>query len=471
MFNKNFYPTPIHVLDLMNIDCMNKTVLEPQAGKGDIVDYLKLNGAKKVIACEINKDLQKIVQSKCQLVGDDFFTITKGDVSHVQMIVMNPPFDNADKHIMHAFEIAPEGCEIISLCNWQTISNKSRYRLLTKLINDSYGVTENLGNCFSNSERKTDVPVGLVRLFKPIVSQSTEFDGFFIDEEPKFEGSNGLMPFNEVRNVVNRYVEAVKEFDNVIKSLEIIKQLTNEIVGASSLSVKVSDELIENKHEYMKNLQVKSWEYVINKAGVRKYTTSEMNAEINKFVNTQNKYPFTMKNVYQMFNIIIQTRKQQFDKSLVNVIDNFTRHTKENRFEVEGWVANEGHLLSKKIIIPNIFKRVYDYENGCDSKYVTPEWYGFRGVNSNFQRLDDLVKIICLLSGYMYDDILKLRDYSDKKGNITTNKWLDMGIFTFKAFYKGTIHLKFKDEKDWYLVNQAYGKLKGFVLPEKYKKK
>ena len=90
MFSKNFFPTPVDVLDLMNIDCLNKVVLEPQAGKGDIIDYLKLNGVKKVIACEINKDLQKIVQSKCELIGDDFFNLTKSDITHVQMIVMNP---------------------------------------------------------------------------------------------------------------------------------------------------------------------------------------------------------------------------------------------------------------------------------------------------------------------------------------------------------------------------------------------
>lgn len=32
------------------------------------------------------------------------------------------------------------------------------------------------------------------------------------------------------------------------------------------------------------------------------------------------------------------------------------------------------------------------------------------------------------------------------------------------------MHVKFKDLNDWYLLNQAYGKLKGFTLPEEYKK-
>jgi hypothetical protein len=28
------------------------------------------------------------------------------------------------------------------------------------------------------------------------------------------------------------------------------------------------------------------------------------------------------------------------------------------------------------------------------------------------------------------------------------------------------MHLKFKNEGDWQKINQAYGKLKGFTLPE-----
>lgn len=64
---------------------------------------------------------------------------------------MNPPFSNAAKHILHAWEIAPEGCEIISLCNWETIKNSysSERRQLEEII-DNYGDDSvNLGKCFN----------------------------------------------------------------------------------------------------------------------------------------------------------------------------------------------------------------------------------------------------------------------------------------------------------------------------------
>ena len=48
--NVDFYPTPVEVIKTMLLgeDIFNKVILEPSAGKGDIVDYLKENGAGEV---------------------------------------------------------------------------------------------------------------------------------------------------------------------------------------------------------------------------------------------------------------------------------------------------------------------------------------------------------------------------------------------------------------------------------------
>lgn len=52
--NADFYPTPKEVIEqmMMGENIVGKTVLEPSAGKGDIVDWLKESGAARVIACE-----------------------------------------------------------------------------------------------------------------------------------------------------------------------------------------------------------------------------------------------------------------------------------------------------------------------------------------------------------------------------------------------------------------------------------
>ena len=54
MFTKNFYPTPLHLINLMveGFAIEGKRILEPSAGKADIVNYLIDHGAT-VEACEI----------------------------------------------------------------------------------------------------------------------------------------------------------------------------------------------------------------------------------------------------------------------------------------------------------------------------------------------------------------------------------------------------------------------------------
>ena len=72
--NPDFYPTPVEVIEqmMMGEDIIGKTILEPSAGSGNIVDWLKKNGAGEVIACEIDPTLRKLLDGKCPHIGDDF---------------------------------------------------------------------------------------------------------------------------------------------------------------------------------------------------------------------------------------------------------------------------------------------------------------------------------------------------------------------------------------------------------------
>ena len=116
----------------------------------------------------------------------DFLSLTSDKISHIDFIIMNPPFSADEKHILHAYEIAPKGCKIIALCNYQTIDNRfsaDRKRLFTLIEN--YGSVQNLGDCFNNAERKTGVEIGLIKIQKQGVKESAEFDGFFLEDDPE----------------------------------------------------------------------------------------------------------------------------------------------------------------------------------------------------------------------------------------------------------------------------------------------
>lgn len=78
MFNKDFFPTPYHVIhEMLNgYDLTGKVILEPSAGKGDIVDFCIGSGAANIIACEIVPELMQILNSKCKVIAEDFLTVT-----------------------------------------------------------------------------------------------------------------------------------------------------------------------------------------------------------------------------------------------------------------------------------------------------------------------------------------------------------------------------------------------------------
>jgi len=68
------------------------SVLEPSAGKGDMVDILNKHGITNIDCIEICHSLKKILELKgCNLVGSDFLEFND---KKYDRIIMNPPFEN-----------------------------------------------------------------------------------------------------------------------------------------------------------------------------------------------------------------------------------------------------------------------------------------------------------------------------------------------------------------------------------------
>ena len=483
MFNKDFFPTPREVVDsmLVGVDVKGKIVLEPSAGKGDIVDALFEYGASRVIACEINPDLAQIVAKKAQFLKADFLEVTAEEISHVDLIVMNPPFSADEKHITHAFEIMPKGCELVALCNSETIFNPfSQYRNKLKYLIEKNGYYSSLGKVFDTAERKSDVAVCLVRLFKKKDgSEQDEFEGYFDLAETVEYGEEGIMKHNEVREIVNRYVGAVKLFDEVLDHNIRMNQLIGKFPMSEYTHGGYDNELfkfgLSQKDKPIKREQFKiivqkaAWKYVFAQMKMEKYMTQGVKQDINKFIEKQINVPFTMKNIFKMLEIIVGTSSSRFDTALLEVFDHFTKHTKENRFSVEGWATNSSYMFNRKIIINYVFSR---------ESYKPGDEIGLQySRNPAYLKFDDLVKVMCSISGTDWNSIGSFWDYYIKNGQyanrpaLKTNTWYDFHFFRFKGFLKNTMHLEFKDEKLWCLLNQRVGELKGFVLPEEMKKK
>ena len=191
MFNNNqdFYPTPLNIIRNMleKVDFkMIGSVLEPSAGKGDIVsaviDRFKIahsacysREAKwDIDTIEIDENLRYILQGKkYRVVHDDF--LTYDTYKKYDIIIMNPPFIEGDKHLLKALEMQEVGGQIICLLNAETLKNpysNTRKDLVRKLEEYNAEITYH-NSSFINAERSTNVEIALIKINIPKVKDDS----------------------------------------------------------------------------------------------------------------------------------------------------------------------------------------------------------------------------------------------------------------------------------------------------------
>lgn len=464
LFSKELYPTPPEVISrmMMGEDYVGKTILEPSAGTGNIVSWLQDNGAGRVVACEIDSRLRQVLGDKCEIIGTDFLQVTSEQVSHIEMIVMNPPFSNADEHILHAWDIAPAGCTIVALCNTDTIDyyRYDKKKALLKQTVTENGNHEKLGRVFSQSERTTDVCVSLVKLYKP-GSGENEFEGFFtddVDPEELHPGVEGLMPYNAVRDIVNRYVTAVSMFDDALAAATRINEVTKDNdcfsirFGAFSQGHQIT------RDQYKNELQKASWRWIFKKLDMTRFVTKSVREKINQLVESQQAIPFTMKNVYRLLDMIVQTHGQRMEQTLCEAFDTICSFSAENSTAGETWKTNSNYMVNRKFIVPNITEwKTFSFSTG--NPYVELGYYG------KADQIDDIHLALCHLTGTPPP-----KDYSEqfsctiRNMNLPWGEWGEWGFFRIKGFKKGTMHFEFKDEEVWSRFNQAVAATRGWQV-------
>ena len=494
--NPDFYPTPERVIAQMMIgeDIIGKRVLEPSAGSGNIVRWLKRNGAQEVIACEKDQHLRKLLNGECRLIAEDFLQVTSDEVSHVDYIVMNPPFSRGAEHILHAYEIAPANCTIVALCNTSNVTGRS-YSKTNNLLAETvklHGSREDLGSVFDDdAERTTRCEVSLLKLYKQGSGDSEFADYFFSSfDEDSLEGNGkeGLMSYNFVRDIVNRYVSAVKLFDSVLQASKEIndladfydfKTVTDQFTGESkqervsygsvpvrfgAIVVKDDERLASEgtaitHDQYKKALQKHYWKIIFQKLHMEKYATAQLRDQINKFVEQQTNVPFTMKNVYRVIDIVIQTNGQRMQKALVEAFDTICSFSAENSTAGETWKTNANYMINRKFIVPYIVSVGWSGTFEVDySDYV----------HRKCEMIEDVVKALCTITGRDYDTIGSLRRFIyNNRDKIKFGEWFEWGFFRCKGFKKGTMHFEFLDEDVWFKFNYECAKLRGWNLPKK----
>ena len=326
----SFYPTPPKLAGIMlsRVDWSKvRTVLEPSAGKGDLVEAVKsaladnepgsrfygksdhrglkfrddLHQHMDIDVVEIDENLQQILIGKgFNLVHDDFLTYSTLKV--YDLILMNPPFQNGDKHLLKAISMIEDiGGQIVCLLNAETIRNQytnSRY-MLAQRLSDLGARIEFFPNAFKRAERKTDVEIAMVTICIPTKKhESRIWEGMkkARTEAADSEDPSALVSGNWIEQMVAEYeleadagVELLKEYGAMIP---YIMSGGEEIYSAPLIRVSVGSEKEVKQvntsviNEYLRRVRSKYWRMLLNRPEINRKMTSDMSKQYHAKLET-----------------------------------------------------------------------------------------------------------------------------------------------------------------------------------------
>lgn len=524
-----FYPTPPELIAKMLetvIRERNKTILEPSAGKGDILDFISLykqnesgcgykwlieqlkesnyddipqmllqetvkdfkNGkrAREVInaeCIEIDSNLCAILKDKGYRVYNDDFLLYDDD-KHYDLIIMNPPFSNGDEHLLKAISIAEKtGSKIICLLNAETVKNpySNKRKLLASKL-EKYGAEiEFVENAFSDAERKTDVEVAIVRADVPApfkensrIWEELETNGIEINE-PEFSGEivSANEPLKMAVKLYKKELEAGKRLIEEYLSLKpyLTSSFENEDTPSYMRGCLLTLSSGKNGldwNEYLYSLRYKYWRELLHNPKFMQNLTSNLREEYYSMISEFASRDFSLKNIYAVkMDIISRTAKGIEEK----IVDMFEQLSYKNSMDAagnvhyfNGWKSNSAFKINQKVVVP--------YCNCWDGICKKFDFWHY-GYGSNvFRILDDIEKCLAFLQigeselDYAVDLSGHLKVCQERQ---ETRK-LQFRFFDVDIFKKGTMHIKFRDEELLKRFNIYGCQHKGW-LPPAYGKK
>lgn len=484
MFNKDFYPTDKKRFDILTqgLDFSKyreKCILEPSAGKGDMVKFISQSLSKydntKIIALELNPELNTILRSidYCDVIGTDFLN-TK-ITYRVDLIIMNPPFSDGCKHLLKAWEVLHAG-EIRCFLNAETYRNPyTEERKLLKSIIDTHGEIIGIDNYFTETERKTNVDIICIKLVKE-EQESFNFDtSNFKAENIKFPDdlseSTDIVINNILKNRELYYLQAIEAFKEAMIACQKFRYMSQGILGDYPSWDKYTKLIWEGDfNNFISRLNSEAWQNVLDSSKFANYLTTKVKEDFTSRFSQQRKVAFTEENMKEMFSILFMNRTSILDSCILEVFDTMTMYYKENRCHIEGWKTNDKYKVNMKVILPRYIK-YGQYYNSDDLKRYGDK---FSLDYSYYSKLDDIDRALCYITGKQMKSIKTIKnslsDFFTILGKVRTgdkfNSDCESEFFNIKFFKKGTIHITFKDKLLWQWFNCKACELRGYPLPE-----
>lgn len=477
---EQFYPTPENLANKMveKVDWKKVSyVLEPSAGKGDIVKAIRNRKDKstknhiglRIDCVEIDPILRGILKEskKCSVVASDFLaweTHTRYDA-----ILMNPPFKYGDKHLLKAIYMLEHGGQIVCILNAETLrkdKGNTRKDLINKL--DEYNAeVEFISNAFSDAERKTDVEIALIYISIPFESEKPiTLDGMKKAAQIKEDlyDVTDIVSSDFVKAIVQRYNMEAKIGLKILDQFETLNKYIgqNRLICCSVVSPDEESKLkLGAQNTYLMRLRYKYWEKLFSSKEMSSLMTRDIREKYMGMLREFEWFDFNEENIHELRLELSKGVVESMEDAIIKMFDFLTYQNsmdKQNNVHYySGWKTNNACAIGKKSIISAY--GLYD-----------SRWGGHWSEYKARDVLEELEKVLTYLDNGRTDgvecgQIIRNTVKSGYNGERFSCKFFDL---EFKK--KGTVHIYYTDMALIKKLNIFAGKKKNW-LPYDYGKK
>jgi phospholipid N-methyltransferase len=467
-----FYPTPLYIVNKMlaNVNFNKvKTVLEPEAGQGDIakicrdkMKYIRGTGYNSdkytpdIDCIEINPQLQAILKADgFRIVHNNFLTYQT--CKRYDLIIMNPPFSNGEKHILKALEMQKNGGQIVCLLNADTIKNtysNTRKDLFQKLQEYNAKI-DFIPDAFVDAERKTKVEIALINVIIPAKQQPSYFVEQLKKEQEQYKEESkdsenyeqrSLVKNNLINSIVEQYNLEVKVGIRLIQEYNAMAPMILTSFDKDNYSCKpilkldfpdtyqYSDHLSIN--EFVRRVRRKYWTALFTNPQFMELLTQNLCEHYRNKVEELTEYDFSFYNIYTIKQEMTKNMVKGVEDTILSLFEELSyKHswydeTSKNIRYYNGWKTNKAYIINKRVIIP---------------LSAFSEWSG--RINYSYkvkEKLSDIEKVFNYLDTGLTKELDMSSTLKAAEENGETKK-ITLKYFDVTFYKKGTCHIEFRN--------------------------
>lgn len=538
-YGKDFYPTPEDLAEKLAVRVKEGlkqlaiygtcTILEPSAGKGDLIHavskvlakadvdfieqdehlraltdyefseekkhrlseekkqydrrYIEDSGKYEYVNFQkyekLRKEVDAIDSVSVRCIGDDFLAFHTH--KKYDCILMNPPFSEGDKHLLKALDMQrKQGGMVVALLHAETIRNPytAARKQLCNLLEQYNAKIEYLNHAFSHAERKTNVEIAFISVYVAAEERKSNiWEGLKLEraQQVKQKEACGYVIKKEGMTYIDSMIEQCNfEIEATLRLAEeyaAMKQYMLDVpVGETDyqrwlLNLKVGDKAFE-VNAYLRQVHLKYWKALFHNPQFTGMLTSNLRDEFYNMVEGMKEYAFNTFNIRQIQKRMAEQLSKSYNDTILALFDKLScTHSWNGQPEETNVHYYNGWATNQSWKIND--KKVILPCYGTFGSYF---YEGFQA-RTAYDLLADIEQTLNYLdNGETTEPMFSMEQILETfQGNDQARK-IDLKYFQATFYKKGTCHIQWKNPRLVEKLN-IFGSQKKGWLPPSYGRK